>query len=95
MQHTKWKAAMPKVLITDKNFSPLIVSDFSRVPCVGEHIQIDWCDGNGGPQLVEYVSWTVYRNNIKPVEAIVSIGLDDRDGRFAKYFNVDHDDLVE
>lgn len=52
-----------------------ITIECSRVPCVGEKIMLDYLDGGAAPYTVEYVSWTVYRNNSKPVDAMISIDL--------------------
>lgn len=63
---------MPVVKITDAKLRDIITIECSRVPCVGEKIMLDHCDGDGSPYTVEYVSWTIYRNNSKPVDAMIS-----------------------
>lgn len=82
---------MVTVKITDAKLREIITAEFSRVPCVGESIMLDHCDGEGCPYLVEYVSWSVYRNNANPVDAMISISLDDEDGEFSRWFTSDSD----
>lgn len=51
---------MPVVKVTDANLRDIITIECSRVPCVGEKIMLDHCDGGGVPYTVEYVSRTIY-----------------------------------
>ncbi|MCU7848948.1 MAG: hypothetical protein KZQ89_13295 [Candidatus Thiodiazotropha sp. (ex Lucinoma kastoroae)] len=82
---------MPVVKVTDANLRDIITIECSWVPCVGEKIMLDHCDGGGTPYTVEYVSRTIYRNNTKPVDAMISIDFEDEDGEFSRWFNSDED----
>ena len=79
---------MPRVKITDSNLREIMTSEFSRVPCVGEVINLDEdYQGREDSHKVEYVSWSVYRNNNSPVEAMISLDIEDKDGELAAFFN--------
>ncbi len=86
---------MPIVQITDSKLRDITTLEMSRVPCVGEKVLIDDGEGNGAPHTVEYVQWTLYRNNSKPIEAMISIeldlGTDEEHKAFIEWFNSSED----
>lgn len=77
---------MPKVIIQDKDLQPLFEADFSRVPCVGEKLSLADSDGNGNTYTVKWVNWEFMVDNSKPVEAKVSLDLDNSDHWFEDWY---------
>jgi len=86
---------MLTVKIADSKLREITTVEMSRVPCVGEKILIVDCEGNGAPHTVEYVDWTLYRNNSKPIEAMISVeldlGTDEEYKAFIEWFNSGED----
>jgi len=77
---------MAIVKIENESGVEILTAEFSRVPCIGEHISFDYHDGAGGghTETVKFVTWTIHKGTLA-VDALVTIQDDGNDAEFARY----------